>query len=95
MAPVQPARSLARSGRSWHPSWQRPPAGTRSPGRHQQWGATTPTDSAELLYWGTRIGGRYMGPERADEYGRRNAVPPEMVVRVKPSRIVARVNLAD
>ena len=56
---------------------------------------TTSTDSAELLYWGTRIGGRYMGPERADEYGRRNAVPPEMVVRVRPTRVVARMNLVD
>lgn len=57
--------------------------------------ATTSTDEAELLYWATRIGGRYMGPERAEEYGRRNGVPPEMVVRVKPSRIVAKVAIAD
>lgn len=57
--------------------------------------ATTSTDGAELLYWGTRIAGRYMGAERADEYGRRNAVPPEMVVRIKPSRVVAKVNVAD
>ena len=53
------------------------------------------TDSADLLYWATRISGRYMGLERAEEYGRRNAVPPEMVVRVKPTHIVATVNVAD
>ena len=57
--------------------------------------ATTSEDIAELLEWGTRIGGRYMGADRADEYGRRNAVPPEMVVRVTPTRIVAKVNVAD
>jgi PPOX class probable F420-dependent enzyme len=57
--------------------------------------ASTSTDPAELLHWGTRIGGRYMGAERAEEYGRRNAVPPEMVVRVRPTRIVAKVNVAD
>jgi len=57
--------------------------------------ATTSVDVGELLEWGTRIGGRYMGAERADEYGRRNAVPPEMVVRVTPTRIVAKVNVAD
>jgi PPOX class probable F420-dependent enzyme len=57
--------------------------------------ATTSRDSADLLYWGTRIGRRYMCSERGHEYGRRNAVPPEMVVRVKPWRIVARVNVAD
>jgi len=57
--------------------------------------ATTTTDRDDLVYWATRIGGRYMGSERAEEYGRRNAVPPEMVVRVKPSHIVAKVDVAD
>jgi len=57
--------------------------------------ATTSTDPDELLEWGTRIGGRYMGADRAAEFGRRNAVPPEMVVRVTPTKIVAQVNLAD
>jgi PPOX class probable F420-dependent enzyme len=57
--------------------------------------ATTSTDANELLHWGTRIGGRYMGAERADEYGRRNAVPPEMVVRVKVERVVAKIDVAD
>jgi PPOX class probable F420-dependent enzyme len=57
--------------------------------------ATTSTDPDELLEWGTRIGGRYMGAERAEEYGRRNAVPPDMVVRVTPTKIIAKVNVAD
>jgi PPOX class probable F420-dependent enzyme len=57
--------------------------------------ATTSTDSADQLYWGARIGGRYMGAARADEYGRRNAVPPEMVVQIKVTRVVAKVNVAD
>jgi PPOX class probable F420-dependent enzyme len=57
--------------------------------------AATSTDPDELLHWATRIGGRYMGVTRADEYGRRNAVPPEMVVRVTPTRVVAKVNVAD
>lgn len=57
--------------------------------------ATTSTDPDELLRWATRIGGRYMGAERADEYGRRNAVPPEMLVRVTPSRVTAKVDVTD
>lgn len=57
--------------------------------------AAVSRDPETLLAWATRIGGRYMGAERAEEYGRRNAVPPEMVVRVAPSKIVARVNIAD
>lgn len=43
----------------------------------------------------TRIGGRYMGADRADEYGRRNAVSPEQLVRVTPTRILAKVEVAD
>jgi hypothetical protein len=56
---------------------------------------TTSTDPDELLAWGTRIAARYMGAEHADAYGRRNAVPPEMVVRVTPTRVTAMVDIAD
>lgn len=57
--------------------------------------ATTSTDPDELLAWGTRIGGRYMGADQAEAYGRRNAVPPEMVVRVTVTHVVAKVDVAD
>jgi PPOX class probable F420-dependent enzyme len=57
--------------------------------------ATTSTDPDELLTWATRIGGRYMGADRAEAYGRRNAVPPEMVVRLTPTHVVAKVDVAD
>ena len=56
---------------------------------------TTSTDPDELLRWGTRIGARYMGEEQGEQYGRRNAVPPEMVVRVTPTHISAKLNVAD
>ena len=52
-------------------------------------------DLDEMLVWATRIGGRYMGAERAEEFGRRNAVDTELLVRVTPTRIVARKNIAD
>lgn len=57
--------------------------------------ATTSTDPDELLAWATRIGGRYMGFDQAEAYGRRNAVPPEMVVRVHVERVVAKVGVAE
>jgi PPOX class probable F420-dependent enzyme len=50
---------------------------------------------SDLLYWATRIGGRYMGAERAEEYGRRNAVEGELLVRVTPQKIVAYKNISD
>jgi PPOX class probable F420-dependent enzyme len=55
---------------------------------------TTSTDSDDLLRWGTRIAGRYMGGDQADTYGRRNAVSPEMVVRVTPTHVAAKVDVA-
>ncbi len=57
--------------------------------------ATTSADPDELLRWATTIGGRYMGEERAEAVGRRNAVPPEMVVRVRPTKVVAKLDVAD
>jgi PPOX class probable F420-dependent enzyme len=51
--------------------------------------ARTSDDLAELLGWATKIGSRYMGADRAVEFGERNAVPGELLVRVTPTRIVA------
>ncbi len=52
-------------------------------------------DQAELLRWATALGARYMGADRAEEFGRRNAVPEEMLVRVRPSNIVAIGGMTD
>ncbi|MDP7707216.1 PPOX class F420-dependent oxidoreductase [Mycobacterium sp. TY815] len=40
--------------------------------------ATVSDDPQELLAVATRTGARYMGAERAEEYGRRNAVPGDI-----------------
>jgi len=50
-------------------------------------------DPAELLRTATAIASRYMGAERAGEFGRRNAVPGELVVRLRPSRVLAAFDL--
>ncbi|MCX3062611.1 PPOX class F420-dependent oxidoreductase [Streptomyces beihaiensis] len=52
-------------------------------------------DPGELLDSATRIGGRYMGADRAEEFGRRNGVPGELVVRVRVDKVVAVDGLAD
>ncbi|NOX22285.1 MAG: PPOX class F420-dependent oxidoreductase [Actinobacteria bacterium] len=56
--------------------------------------ATTSTDTEELMYWGTRIGGRYMGADQGEAYGKRNAVPGELLVRVTVDKVVAKVDVA-
>jgi len=54
------------------------------------------SDEADgLRRWATRIGGRYMGADRAEEYGARNGVPPELVVRLRPECFSSAVDLAD
>ena len=52
-------------------------------------------DRADLLLWATRIAERYMGKERALEFGERNSVPGEIVVRVRATRAVGQADLAD
>jgi PPOX class probable F420-dependent enzyme len=52
-------------------------------------------EDPNLLHWATRIGGRYMGAERAEEYGQRNAVSSELLVRITPQKILAHKNISD
>ena len=48
-----------------------------------------------MVLWATCIGGRYMGEDHAEAFGRRNAVDGELLVRVTPARVVARKNISD
>jgi hypothetical protein len=52
-------------------------------------------DLGEVRRWAARLGGRYMGAERAEEYGSRNGVAGELVVRVRPERVVSAADLSD
>ena len=50
-------------------------------------------DPGELLRIATMIAARYMGPDRAEEYGKRNGVPGELIVRLHPTKVLAGFNL--
>jgi PPOX class probable F420-dependent enzyme len=52
-------------------------------------------DPDELLRTATAIGGRYMGADRAEEFGRRNAVQGELVCRFRPQRTVAIARMTE
>lgn len=52
-------------------------------------------DLDEMLTWATKIGGRYMGAEQAEAFGKRNAVPEEYLVRGRITRVTALADLAD
>jgi PPOX class probable F420-dependent enzyme len=50
--------------------------------------------SVEAAYhWGKIIGGKYMGMERAEEFGRRYGVEGEWVMRMTPKKIIAYKNV--
>ena len=55
---------------------------------------TISADPDQVLQWATRIGGRYMGQEQAEAFGRRNGVPGELLVRLTPSKIIAQKDVA-
>ncbi|WP_351225741.1 PPOX class F420-dependent oxidoreductase [Streptomyces sp. NPDC002133] len=52
-------------------------------------------DPGELRHWATRIAARYMGEERAEEFGARNGVPGELVVRVSVEQVQGVAGVAD
>ena len=52
-------------------------------------------DLDELRRFATAIGGRYMGADRAEQFGRRNGVPGEVLVRVTPTNVTAYAGIAD
>jgi PPOX class probable F420-dependent enzyme len=45
-------------------------------------------DPQDVLDIATRTGGRYMGAARAEEFGRRNSAPGELVVRLRPTKVI-------
>ncbi len=50
-------------------------------------------DPVEARRIATILGERYMGAERAAEYGARNGVPGELTVRIKASKVNSNFNL--
>lgn len=52
-------------------------------------------DLDEMLPWATRIGARYMGEEQGETFGRRNAVPGELLVRVGIEKVITVNGITD
>ena len=57
--------------------------------------ASISEDPEDLVDIATRTGARYMGADRAEEYGRRNGVPGELVVRLRPTKVLKAFDLAE
>jgi len=52
-------------------------------------------DPDELLEWATRLGARYMGADDAEAFGKRNAVPGELLIHARITKVVALAEIAD
>jgi PPOX class probable F420-dependent enzyme len=52
-------------------------------------------DREELLAWTTELGRRYMGDARAEEFGTRNAIPGEYLVRLHIDHVIAQRAIAE
>jgi hypothetical protein len=48
-----------------------------------------------MLPWSVRLGTRYMCAERGEDFGKRNAVPGEYLVRGRIVKVTALANIAD
>jgi PPOX class probable F420-dependent enzyme len=55
----------------------------------------TSDDLDELLRVSTLIGARYMGEDRAEEFGRRNGVPGELLVRIRTTSLRGLAGVSD
>ena len=56
--------------------------------------ATLSEDLDDLLHWATRLGARYMGEDAAEQFGRRNAVPGELLVRAPITKVIAQAEIS-
>jgi len=50
-------------------------------------------DPGDLLRIAAMIAARYMGPDRAEEFGKRISVPGELIARLRPTKVLAGFNL--
>jgi PPOX class probable F420-dependent enzyme len=84
-------RSLARNGiAALCVDDERPPYGFVS----VTGTVTITTDPDDVSRWAAAIGARYMGPDRAAEFGERNAAEGELLVRLHADHVLAQADIA-
>ncbi|MET9201215.1 PPOX class F420-dependent oxidoreductase [Gordonia sp. NPDC003585] len=56
--------------------------------------AVASEDLGEVRRIATLCGARYMGDDRADEFGARNGVPGELAVWIEPTKVIANLDVS-
>ena len=51
-------------------------------------------DQKELFKWAKIIAARYMGNDKAEEYGKRNSSEGELLIKIKPIKIIGQKDIA-
>ena len=51
-------------------------------------------EPSEVYKWAKIIAARYMGYNMSEEYGRRNSAEGELLVKIKPTRVIGEKNIA-
>jgi PPOX class probable F420-dependent enzyme len=51
-------------------------------------------EPTEVYKWAKIIAARYMGNDNSELYGRRNSAEGELVIKIKPNRIIGQKNIA-
>ena len=49
---------------------------------------------SEIYKWAKRIAGRYMGSDKAEEYGKRNSSEGELLIKIKPTKVIGEKDVA-
>ena len=48
----------------------------------------------EIFKWAKIIAARYMGNDKAEEYGKRNSSEGELLIKIKPTKVIGQKDLA-
>ncbi len=48
----------------------------------------------ELFKWAKIIAARYMGNDKAEEYGKRNSSEDELLIKIKPTKVIGQKGIA-
>jgi PPOX class probable F420-dependent enzyme len=49
----------------------------------------------EIYKWAKRIAGRYMGNDKSEEYGKRNSSEGELLIKIKPTKVIGEKDVAE
>ena len=52
------------------------------------------SEQSEVYKWAKIIAARYMGKDKSEAYGRRNSTKGELLIKVKPIRVIGQKNIA-